>query len=156
MVEKLEININEFILATPETVWAQVATEPGMQAWQSADTFDAREGGEARFYLDESIRKADPDRAHYAMHSTVLTYDPPRRLVYTWRQHIIPTGDSWPDDTIIDIRLEAEGAGTRIHVRHYGFEKLGPAGQSWRDGYARGWAQHDSLAMLKRRVEQAA
>jgi uncharacterized protein YndB with AHSA1/START domain len=87
------------------------------------------------------------------MHSEILTYEPPSRLAYTWRQHIVPTGEMWPDDTVVDIRLEPEGTGPRVHVRHYGFEHLGSNGQARRDGYARGWEQHDSLAMLKQRIE---
>jgi uncharacterized protein YndB with AHSA1/START domain len=152
-VDALEVAIDEFILAAPEIVWEHLATEEGMQTWQSASLFEAREGGAARFYLSESVDRADVDSAYYVMDGRILRYEPPRRLVYTWRQHIAPTGETWSDDTIIDIRLEAEGSGTRVYVRHYGFERLGNDGRAWRDGYARGWVEHDSLADLKSRIE---
>ena len=150
----LAIELEERIRAPIERVWRFIGTEAGMRTWQSAHAFEPVVGGKALFYLDDAARRAAPEDARYEMTGEVLEIDPPRRLVYTWKQNDLKEGWSWPDATLIEIDLEAVGAEeTIVRVRHSGFEKLGDIGPDFRDGYEQGWTSHDSLADLKARIE---
>jgi uncharacterized protein YndB with AHSA1/START domain len=64
----------------------------------------------------------------------VIAWEPGERLSYTWRQA------DWPEDAItdVDVRFEAVADGTRVSVRHTGFEKLKEAGVEWCSGYSQG------------------
>ena len=49
----------------------------------------------------------------------VLAYEPGTRVTFTWKHR------EWPDPTTVDIRFTAEGGGTRIDLKHEGWEKIG-------------------------------
>lgn len=55
-------------------------------------------------------------------HGRVLTWDPPRRLVFSFGGR-----DFGPDEwTEVEVAFEADGDGTRVSVEHRGFEELAP------------------------------
>lgn len=150
----LGIELEERIHAPIERVWRFIGTEAGMRTWQSAHAFEPTVGGRTLFYLDDHARRAAPENARYEMTGRVLEIEPPTRLVYTWRQHDLKEGVSWPAETVIAITLEALGESeTLVRVQHSGFEKLGEIGMRFRDGYEHGWKTHDSLGDLKARIE---
>jgi uncharacterized protein YndB with AHSA1/START domain len=64
----------------------------------------------------------------------VTAWEPGARLAYTWRQA------DWPKEAVteVDVRFEAVPDGTRVSVRHTGFEKLREAGVGWANGYTEG------------------
>ena len=64
----------------------------------------------------------------------VTAWEPGERLGYTWRQA------DWPEDAVthVAVRFDAVAAGTRVSVRHTGFEKLREAGVGWASGYNQG------------------
>ena len=68
---------------------------------------------------------------------TVLTYDPPHRLAFTW-----VIGLSAGQEQRIDISFTPEAPGTRVELTHSGWEKLGDAAKAaaLRERYAGGWA----------------
>ncbi len=50
----------------------------------------------------------------------ILAWEPPERLVFTWRQASFP-----PDlHTEVEIRFEAVGEETRVSVEHRGFDRV--------------------------------
>lgn len=50
----------------------------------------------------------------------ILAWEPPSRLVFTWRQANFP-----PDlHTEVEVRFEAVGAETRVSVEHRGFDQV--------------------------------
>lgn len=65
---------------------------------------------------------------------TVLAYDPPHRLVFSWVVEL-PAGQ----EQLVEIRFTAEDSGTRVELTHSGWEKLGDAAASQRERYDRGW-----------------
>jgi uncharacterized protein YndB with AHSA1/START domain len=65
---------------------------------------------------------------------TVLAYDPPRRLAFSWVVEL-PAGV----EQLIEIRFTAENGGTRVELTHSGWEKLGDAAANERERYDRGW-----------------
>jgi uncharacterized protein YndB with AHSA1/START domain len=66
---------------------------------------------------------------------TVLAYDPPHRLAFSWIVQL-----SAEQEQLVDIRFTAEDRGTRVELTHSGWEKLGDAAASLRERYDRGWA----------------
>ena len=53
----------------------------------------------------------------------VLAWEPPARLVFSWRQASFP-----PDlATEVEVRFEAAGEETRVSVEHRGFDRVPPA-----------------------------
>jgi uncharacterized protein YndB with AHSA1/START domain len=65
---------------------------------------------------------------------TVLAYDPPHRLAFSWVVQL-----SAEQAQLVDIRFTPEAEGTRVELTHSGWEKLGDAAASLRERYDRGW-----------------
>jgi uncharacterized protein YndB with AHSA1/START domain len=65
---------------------------------------------------------------------TVLAYDPPHRLAFSWVVQL-----SAEQAQLVDIRFTAEKGGTRVELTHSGWEKLDDAAASLRERYDRGW-----------------
>jgi uncharacterized protein YndB with AHSA1/START domain len=66
---------------------------------------------------------------------TVLAYDPPHRLAFSWIVQLSPG-----QEQLVEIRFTAEEGGTRVELTHSGWEKLGDAAADLRQRYDRGWA----------------
>lgn len=66
----------------------------------------------------------------------VTVWEPPHRLGYTWHLNREPT-----DATDVEIRFVPLGSdGTQVEIEHRGWERLGPAGENWRDRNFGGWS----------------
>jgi uncharacterized protein YndB with AHSA1/START domain len=75
---------------------------------------------------------------------TVLAYDPPHRLAFSWI-----LGLSAGQEQLVDIRFMPQDRGTRVELTHSGWEKLGDGAASLRERYDRGWGtifEHDFVA----------
>ncbi len=61
----------------------------------------------------------------------VLAWEPPNRLVFSWRQA------SFPPDLVteVEVRFEAVGEETRVSVEHRGFDQV-PMASAARHGFA--------------------
>jgi uncharacterized protein YndB with AHSA1/START domain len=80
----------------------------------------------------------------------VTEWEPPRLLAYTW--HL---GRTVADATDVRIRFRAVDAQrTRVEIEHWGWERLGAAGEGWRDRNRGGWAS--LLPHYQRSVEASA
>jgi uncharacterized protein YndB with AHSA1/START domain len=66
--------------------------------------------------------------------ATILTWDPPRRVVMDWK----PTLAAGPS-TEIDVTFTPEGEGTRVDLEHRGWERLGDRAEQARSEYGQGW-----------------
>jgi hypothetical protein len=65
----------------------------------------------------------------------VTAWQPPARLAYLWY-----LGTDRADATEVEIRFLAQGAAaTRVEIEHRGWERLGTAGEHWRDRNRAGW-----------------
>ncbi|HSS92836.1 MAG TPA: SRPBCC domain-containing protein [Candidatus Dormibacteraeota bacterium] len=63
----------------------------------------------------------------------VLAWEPPRRVVFTWRGR-------WAMPTDVTVRFTSEDMSvTRVQVEHAGWERLGDSGFERRNQYANGW-----------------
>ena len=70
------------------------------------------------------------ERAQWA---TVLTWEPPHRLVIAWQVNPDRLG------TEVEVRFTDEGGRTRVDLEHRGFENV-EDGAEMRAGYDSGWA----------------
>jgi hypothetical protein len=65
----------------------------------------------------------------------VTVWKPPTRLAYLWHLR-----RDRADATEVEIRFHAQGErATRIEIEHRGWERLGTAGEQWRDRNLAGW-----------------
>ena len=87
--------------------------------------FEGREGGEV-YELT-----AEGQKGHWA---TVVTWDPPSRLVLAW--NIL---EREPVPTEVDVRFIAEGERTRVELEHRGWEAVAEKAEAKRDSYDTGW-----------------
>lgn len=87
----------------------------------------------------------------------VLVWEPPWRLTLAWM--VNANRGVWgydPDPahaSCAEITFEPVESGTRVRVRHTGFERHGPAGSSIRSGVDNGWLE--DLADLARAAQLA-
>lgn len=66
--------------------------------------------------------------------ATILTWDPPRRLVLAWKPNV---SDNPP--TEIDVTFTQDGDGTRVDLEHRGWERLGAMAEEARSSYGENW-----------------
>jgi len=71
---------------------------------------------------------------HETAWGTVLAYDPPHRLTFSWIVEL-PAGQ----EQLVEIRFTPEDRGTTVELTHSGWEQLGEATASLRERYDRGW-----------------
>jgi uncharacterized protein YndB with AHSA1/START domain len=80
------------------------------------------------------IYERTPDGAEYDW-GEVTTWNPPKRLAYLWHLR-----RDRSDSTEVEIRFVSQGTNTtRIEIEHRGWERLGSAGDQWRDQNRAGW-----------------
>ncbi len=89
-------------------------------------TFEPRPGGR--------IFERTPAGAEHDW-GEVLTWDPPRRLVYLWHLRF-----DRADATEVEVTFDAVKDGTAVRIEHRGWERLGAVAQERRERNHRGWA----------------
>ena len=98
--------------ATPETVWDALTDPRELAAWFGADgIIDLRPGGAVRFRWPDGTERR----------GLVIELDPPRRLVFRWRElRSSGGGQSVAEARVVTFTLEAERSdrreGTRVTV----------------------------------------
>jgi uncharacterized protein YndB with AHSA1/START domain len=65
---------------------------------------------------------------------TMLAWDPPARLVFSWHP-----GYDVEQAQEVEVTFEAEGTGARLNLVHRGWEKRAQEYPEVRDGYDQGW-----------------
>jgi uncharacterized protein YndB with AHSA1/START domain len=123
------------VSAPPEHAF-RVFTE-GIHTWwplrthavdpESADTvvLEGREGGR----LFERTAKGEEH-----VWGTVVSWEPPRRLGYSWH----PGRDAETAQEV-ELTFTPDGEGTRVDLRHWGWEKLGDRMEETVANYNEGW-----------------
>lgn len=113
------VTVSRRIAAPPEALWALWTTPAWMRAWWGAteglELFDcvteARPGGALRYAMRPRAGGAE-DRVA----GRFDLVEPPARLGFTW----VWQGGAEPVDTHATVTFAAEGAATRVTVRHRG------------------------------------
>jgi uncharacterized protein YndB with AHSA1/START domain len=71
-----------------------------------------------------------------AVWGVVNAWDPPHRVAFSWQ-----TNPDWPGETEVEITFTAENGGTRVRLRHTGWERLGDRAEAAHASYTSGWAE---------------
>lgn len=127
VVEEIRIH------AAPERVFGALTDPAELTSWWSVpDEYvtreaevDVRPGGR---YV---IRGTSVHLGTIEVTGEYRVVDPPRRLSYTWT----PDWDGGARDSLVDIRLEPDGDGTRVVLTHTRFTT-----SLARDDHKRGWS----------------
>jgi uncharacterized protein YndB with AHSA1/START domain len=119
------------VRATPERAFAAFTREIG-QWWRPSPLFQTtpRRPGRLAFEPGEGGRLIETlDGGKVFEIGKVLVWDPPQRLIFSWRQA------SFPVDlhTEVEVRFEPVGEETRVSVEHRGFDRV-PAPSAARHG----------------------
>jgi len=108
------------IEAPPERVFRAISSDEVCQWWVRSGVFDTREwkadvrvGGR---WSASGVARGNP----YTLEGEFLEVDPPRKLVQTWRTVGAP-GPAGAATTVSYV-LEPTDKGTRITLRHWGFQ----------------------------------
>ena len=133
---RLEIALTAPVLA----VWDAIVNDEHRAAWWPYLELDARPAGR----LTERWRNAEGREV--VTSGDVVEAHAPHRLRSTWRD------DDWVGTTDVELELLTEGNGTRLRLRHYGWDRLGERGRSLRAAHVAGWQTH--LRNLKAYVER--
>jgi uncharacterized protein YndB with AHSA1/START domain len=64
----------------------------------------------------------------------ITIWEPPNRVVFTWKPNLEDR-----ERTEIEVRFAPEGDGTRVHLEHRGWERIGEIGSDARRDYEFGW-----------------
>lgn len=124
------IELVQDVAAPRERVWSAFTTAEGLTSWWwrhwegVSIAVDARVGGAYRM---------DAPAQGITISGRFLVVDPPSRLALSW---VWQDDDGATADEAVDIRLVADGTGTRVHLRHSG---PWPEGSTSAESYRQGW-----------------
>lgn len=79
---------------------------------------------------------------------TLVGWEPPNRIVYSWHPG---RGEETAQE--VEITFGPEGEGTRVDIRHYGWEKLGDRLEETIASYNEGWDK--VIAVYARAAERS-
>ena len=124
------IEVDQFLSRPPDQVW-QALTDPDLLArWLMPNDFQPAVGHQFTFRTDPV-----PEYGFDGIvHCQVLDLDPPRLLRFSWRGGRL--------DTVVSWQLVPEGAGTRLLIRHDGFDDGDPAQRMTMGIMGGGWRGH--------------
>jgi uncharacterized protein YndB with AHSA1/START domain len=128
----------QFVRTLPvpiETAWDYLTKRDLLRSWLADGVIEPRVRGRVDLQFE-----VDPCRDKEACHSvgTVLEWNPPTRLSYTWQEELHPSPES---ATYVVFELAPIAGGTQLTLTHY---RLNPAKKHL---YGAGWHAHfDVLA----------
>jgi uncharacterized protein YndB with AHSA1/START domain len=82
---------------------------------------------------------------------TILTWDPPHRLVIAWKPNASPQPATEVDVSFI----EQDDGQTRVDLEHRGWERLGDLAREGREAYATGWPRTFDVLFAQAANEEA-
>lgn len=144
MIEDITLTID--IDAPIERVWQVLTTEGLVEQWLGCIGYRAEPGHV--FYMQQDPAKRASGDTSGATHCELAALDPPHRMVFSWYYPETPR-------TLVTIALEPAGTGTRVSLRHDGWDQFDEAQiDGVRDALAGGWSSF-VLPQLKAVAEAA-
>lgn len=107
--------------------WWPLATHSVGEADAESVTFGAGTG--------EAITERLRDGTEHVW-GTVLDWDPPRRVTFTWHP-----GRDASRDQVVDVVFRESGGCTEVELTHTGWDSLGDQALELRSGYDQGWGK---------------
>lgn len=100
----------------PEKIWRALTVSSLISEWLMQNDFEARAGATFTF-------RAQPmGDWNGIVHCEVTTFEPPRRLVYTWKGGSVQnSGYGFALDSVVEWTLTPVPGGTRVRMEHSGF-----------------------------------
>lgn len=100
----------------PEKVWRALTVSSLIAEWLMQNDFQARPGATFTF------RAKPMGNWNGIVHCEVTTFDPPRRLVYTWKGGTVQNAAYGSAlDSVVEWTLTPVTGGTRLRMEHSGF-----------------------------------
>jgi uncharacterized protein YndB with AHSA1/START domain len=125
----VEVRESVLVAAPPERVWSRITDAQERAHWWPYLHLDASPGGGMEERWDDTRTTGE-----------VLEVQPPSLLRLSWKD------DGWPAATEVELLLEPDEGGTRVTVRHHGWEAL-PGADALVAAHRAGWRTHlDDLA----------
>ncbi|HLK83431.1 MAG TPA: SRPBCC domain-containing protein [Xanthobacteraceae bacterium] len=135
------IVVERLIPHPPEKIWRALTEASLIEQWLMKNDFAPRLG--VRF----TFRAKPMGDWDGVVHCEVIAFDPPRRLVYSWRGGSARNpGYGSALDSTVEWTLTPEPGGTRVRMEHSGF---GPQNAPAYDAMSGGWPR------VLERLEQA-
>ena len=124
---RVRSNVDEaFRLFTEEiSTWWPMQTHSLSEEKTKQVIFEGRVGGE--------IFELTTDGQRHVW-GTVLVWEPPHRIVYTWHPGRTPETQQE-----VEMSFRATDEGTEVALLHRNWETLGEEAETTRDGYLNGW-----------------
>jgi uncharacterized protein YndB with AHSA1/START domain len=120
------------IAAPAGRVFTAFTTEIG-QWWRPNGLFELNGRSDGTLTIEEGVggrvTESYPDGTHFEV-GHVRTWDPPERLVFSWRAASFPPGR----ETEVHVRFEDVDGGTRVVVEHFGWDAI-PQEHAARHGF---------------------
>ena len=107
---KFDISVERIFPHTPEKVWRALTDAQALGQWLMETDFEPEPGTAFKMWCD------DGDGGTDVYHCRLLSFEPPRRMVWSW----VLQGREEDGETIVEFRIEAIDSGTRVVVTHSG------------------------------------
>jgi len=115
----------------PEKIWRALTQSALVGEWLMENDFEARAGATFTF------RAKPMGNWNGIVHCEVTVFEPPRRLVYTWKGGIVQNAPpSSSLDSVVEWTLTRVAGGTRVRMEHSGFR---PQNESAYTTMSGGW-----------------
>jgi uncharacterized protein YndB with AHSA1/START domain len=124
------IETAEFLPHRPQLVWRALTDPVLLGRWLMDNDFEPIVGHHFTF----STRPVPAQGFTGVIDCEVLELDPPRRLKISWASGHL--------DTTVEWRLEVEGRGTRLFLKHDGFDETDPVQAATLKTLGGGWRGH--------------
>lgn len=126
----MRIVIEKRIQSSPDRLWQCLIDPAARRAWFGPHLqLDAQLGGELREVWRDGVRQV-------VTSGRVTAFEPGRRMVLSWKD------EDWPDETEVEISIEADPTGAVIRLSHGGWERLGGGSAALADAHRSGWNMH--------------
>jgi uncharacterized protein YndB with AHSA1/START domain len=116
--EEGTVRLERLMPAGPDRVWQYIVDPALRSTWLAGGTLDNHSGGVIELEFDHSriTSESNPkpefdDGVPGVQAGTILVFEPPRRLSYTW-------GEWFGQNAIVTFELEPEGDSTRLVLTH--------------------------------------
>jgi uncharacterized protein YndB with AHSA1/START domain len=144
MIEDIALTID--IDAPVERVWEALSGEGLVEQWLGCLGYRAEIGHV--FYMQPDAAKRSAGDVSGATHCELLALEPPERMTFSWYYPETPR-------TTVTLTLAPHGAGTRVSLRHHGWNQFDEKDiRGIRDMLAGGWSSF-VLPRLKQVSEAA-